>query len=126
MRPRVAAVLFAALVTSACAPGGVLAPRFVECNSTETCRAQAAERDRAFAKAIAEEPPAKRIDVESVSDRVLVDRSRKLVYALERDLVALDLATGAERWRVPIGNPPGGAASLTRAGTFLVVASDPT
>lgn len=125
MRTRVAVVLVAATVLGACGAGGLLGPRFVECNSTETCRAQAAERDRKFAAAVAAEPPAKRIDVEAVSERVLVDRSRKLVYALDRDLVALDLATGAERWRVAIGIRPGAAVTLTRAGAFLVVASDP-
>jgi hypothetical protein len=111
--------------TSACAAIGIGERPFVECNSTDTCRAQAAERDRAFAKAVAKEPPATRIDVELVSPRALVDRSRKLVYAIDRDLVALDLASGAQRWQVPLGLAPGAEAALTRAGRLLVVAGDP-
>lgn len=125
MRLRAGAVLTAAMAV-ACGPGGVLGPRFVECNSTETCRAQSAERDRELARAVAKEPPARRVAVEAASERVLVDRARELVYAVDRDLVALDLATGAERWRVAIGAPPGAEVSLGRAGAFLVVAREPS
>jgi hypothetical protein len=94
--------------------------RFVECNDTDTCRAQIAERDRQFAQRVAEEPAAVRLDVEPVSSLALADRSRQLVYAVDPGLVALELKTGAERWRVP--GVTGGA--LWRVGRFLVVSPE--
>lgn len=93
------------------------AHRFVECNDTLTCRAQMAERERQFALEIAEEPPADRLDVEPISRLVLVDRHKQLVYALTPELVALELRTGTERWRVPAAS----GDSLWRAGQLLVV-----
>lgn len=109
--------IVAALVAGGCAhlPGG-----FVECNDTETCRAQARARDHAFAQAVAEEPLAKRLEVEPVTSLVLVDRNRQLVYALDPELVALELQTGRERWRVK------GARGdrLWRVGEWLVVGAE--
>lgn len=93
------------------------AHHFVECNGTLTCRAQLAERERQFALELAEEPPADRLDVEPISRLVLLDRQRQLVYALTPALVALELRTGNERWRVPAAS----GDSLWRAGHLLVV-----
>ena len=90
--------------------------RFVECNDTDTCRAQIAARDRAFARAVADEPQANRVAVEAVSSLALVDRQRQVVYALDPGLVALELGNGRERWRAPAVTGDG----LWRAGGFLV------
>lgn len=93
---------------------------FVECNSTDTCRAQQAERDHAFAKAVANEPSARRVDVEVVTRIVMVDVQRQVVYALDPKFVALDLQTGKERWHAEgmTGD------SLSRAGMWLVAHQD--
>lgn len=74
------------------------------------------ERTR-FARAVVSEPHAGRLEVEAASPSVLVDRRRGLVYALGPHLVAIDLHTGAVRWKLEtaLGD------SLTRVGPRLVV-----
>lgn len=106
--------LLVALAASGCAH---VAPGFTECRDTATCQAQARARDQAFARAVADEPPAKRLEVEAVARHVLLDRARQLVYALDPELVALELRTGKERWRAKgvTGD------SLWRVGAWLAV-----
>ena len=96
------------------------AHRFVPCNDTITCRDQQLQRDAAFAREVAKEPPVMRLDVEPVSKLVFVDRQRQLVYALDASLVALDLRDGSERWRAPGVS----GDSLWRVGKLLAVSSD--
>jgi hypothetical protein len=57
------------------------------------------------------------LDLEPVTSQVFVDRRRRLVYALEPGLVALDLERGAVRWRV--ASAPGGR--MFSVGALLAV-----
>jgi len=77
-------------------------------------------REHAFAKAVADEPPAMRLPVEVVTRVVLADRQKQVVYALDPGFVALDLRTGQKRWSAEgiAGN------SLSRVGMWLVVHQD--
>ncbi len=86
------------------------------CNSTETCREQQAKRNALFARAVAAEPPAQRAAVERVAEHVLVDRAGGVVWALDPELVVLDLRTGGERWR----NKAIRGDALWRAGRWLI------
>lgn len=99
-----------------CSGKPLLPKSFDECNSTETCQAQIREREYAFAKAVADEPIAKRIDVETVTRVVMVDVQRQRVYALDPHFVTLDLATGKELRRIE----KAAGDSLWRAGSWLV------
>lgn len=95
--------------------------RYVPCNDTISCREQQLQRDAAFAREVAKEPPVMRLDVEPVSRLVFVDRQHQLVYALDAGgLVALDLLGGSERWRAAgvIGD------SLWRVGKQLAVSTE--
>lgn len=58
-----------------------------------------------------------RLEVEAVAPEVLADRRRGVAYVLRPMLVAVDLETGAERWRLPEVT----GTALYRAGTSLVV-----
>lgn len=89
-------------------------------NSVEL-QAEARNEEARFAHAVADEASkaTRRLDVEAVTPAVAVDRRRGLVYSLQPQLVALDIATGTERWRLR-GDAVLGA-SLSRAGSMLVV-----
>lgn len=95
---------------------GCAAKHFGPCNDTITCQAQQRERDREFARLVAEEPLAERLDVEEVSG-VLHDRRRHVLYVTGPELLALELRTGRELWR---NEHVKGA--LSRAGTWLAAA----
>lgn len=116
MRPAQTLLLGLTLATAGCAH------RFVECGDTLTCRAMAAERDRQFALAVANEPTVVRLEVEPISRLALLDRQRQLVYLLDPGLVAVELRTGKQRWRAP------GVAgdSLWRVGRLLAVSTQVT
>ena len=86
------------------------------CNSTVTCREQQAKRAVQFGRAVAAEPPAQRAAVERVAMQVMVDRPAGVVWALDPELVALDLRTGGERWR----NKDVRGDSLWRVGRWLI------
>jgi hypothetical protein len=62
-------------------------------------------------------PSGATLDLEPVTSQVFVDRRRGLVYALEPGLVALDLESGAVRWRV--AGAPGG--QLFSVGALLAM-----
>lgn len=113
-------ITIGALVGTGCSGRPLLRKSFVECNSTDTCQAQIRERDHAFAKAVADEPIAKRFNVETVTRVVMVDMQRRRVYALDPHFVTLDLATGQELRRIE----KAGGDSLWRAGSWLVTAKD--
>jgi hypothetical protein len=95
---------------------------FVQCNSTDTCQAQKRARDYAFAKAVADEPPAIRLDVEVVTGVVLLDIQKQTVYALDPTFTALELQTGRKKQRIE------GLSGdrLWRVGTWLVVSNEAT
>jgi hypothetical protein len=90
------------------------------CHSTETCRAQEARRQRAFAAEVAREPASARLPLERVDPAVLADRTAGVAYVLDGSLVALDLTTGAERWRAPDVR----GEALWRAGPGLAVTAE--
>jgi hypothetical protein len=108
------------LLSAGCGKAPLLRKSFVECNSTDTCQAQIRERDHAYAKAIANEPISKRIDVATVTRVAVVDRQRQRVHVLDPHFVTLDLATGKEIQR--FDNVSGD--NLWRAGMLLVTAMD--
>ncbi len=85
-------------------------------NSIEL-QALARSEEARFARAVAEEAKTPRVEVEAVSSGILIDRARGLVYLVAPGLVALELSTGAERWR----RPEVRGTSFARAGTSLVV-----
>ncbi|MDP2271194.1 MAG: hypothetical protein Q8N23_34345 [Archangium sp.] len=89
------------------------------CNDTTTCRDRMLEREQAFAHAVANEPRYFRLQVEPVSENVVVERARQIIYVLDPVLVALDLQTGKERWRAK--DVSGDA--IWRAGRFLAITS---
>jgi hypothetical protein len=71
-----------------------------------------------FAHAVeVEQASTRRAPFEAVSETVVVDRSRGLVYVLGPELTALDLSTGAVRW----SKPEAEGTSLHRVGEALVV-----
>ncbi len=108
------------LESSGCATSSSQRPSrrpFVECNSTDTCRAQIQARDSAFAKVVADEPPATRIDVEVVTRIVFLDLQKQTVYTLDPVFTALELQTGREKQRIDGVS----GDSLWRVGTWLVV-----
>ncbi len=107
--------LLALLLLSACAH-----PQRGECHDTVTCRQMAAERERNFARVVADEPPVVRLMVDPVSQEVLIDRERGVVYVLDPVLVVLDLQTGKERWREASVS----GDTLWRVGRFLAVTSE--
>jgi hypothetical protein len=79
-------------------------------------RASPEHADVSFADAVRAEPPAPRVDVERVEPAVLYAPRDQMVLVLESaELIALDDASGTERWRVPA---PG--VQLDRAGLFVV------
>jgi hypothetical protein len=90
------------------------------CNDTSSCQQLAAERELQFSRAVAAEPPSARLGVEFVTTTVFVDRSLRVVYALGPNLVALDLATGALRWKVPSAS----GDKLWRVGRFLAAGAE--
>lgn len=92
---------------------------FVQCNSTDTCRAQTQARDAAFAKVVADEPPATRIDVEVVTRIALLDVQKQTVYTLDPIFTALELQTGRQKRRIEDVS----GDSLWRVGTWLVVSN---
>lgn len=77
--------------------------RYTPCPDTLTCREQAARRDAAFAAAVAREPSPATV-LEWPAPEVLVDRKARVAYVVTPTLVALDLESGAERWRAPSVN----------------------
>ncbi|MCB9739853.1 MAG: hypothetical protein H6747_11335 [Deltaproteobacteria bacterium] len=93
------------------------------CNSTQTCRERAAARVKAFAEVIAAEPPSPRLPLERTDWTVLTDRGAGVVYALDDALVALDLASGAERWR--LADVRGGMLWRVGAGLAVTAAATP-
>ncbi len=70
-----------------------------------------------FARAVAAEPNAARLEVEAAAPSVLVDWRRGVVYASKPHLVAIDLHTGAMRWQLEAAS----GDSLSRVGQSLVV-----
>lgn len=96
---RRAAVLAGSAWWRALAAAGCSA-RYTPCPDTLTCREQAARRDAAFAAAVAREPPPPPMP-EWPAPEVLVDRKARVAYVVTPTLVALDLDSGAERWRAP-------------------------
>ena len=103
------------LLLAACAH----APPREPCNDTATCRDRMLEREQAFAHAVANEPRYFRMQVEPVSENVVVERARQIVYVLDPVLVALDLQTGKERWRAKDVS----GDTIWRAGRFLAITS---
>ncbi len=92
--PPITGALLVAVVAAGCSA------RYTPCPDTLTCREQAARRDAAFAAAVAREPPPTTV-LEWVAPEVLVDRKARVAYVVTPTLVALDLDSGAERWRAP-------------------------
>lgn len=100
----------------ATAPGGDPDTGSRPMNSQELQARAQAESER-FDRAVKEEADPRRLPVEAVAYEVLVDRDHNLVYLLTPDLLAVDLSTGAERWRA--ANTKG--VMLGRLGKSLVV-----
>lgn len=89
--------------------------RWARANSEER---QAHLRNEAgrFARAVASEPPSARLPLTAVAEGVLVDEARGLVdVSGPEEVVALEVATGAVRWRLK------GGGVVTRAGRWLLV-----
>jgi len=83
---------------------------------------QAAARSEAarFEAAVSTERKTPRLEVEAISSDIVVDRARSLVYLAGSELVALDLATGAIRWKRPDVH----ATSFARVGLSLVAVGE--
>ncbi len=81
-----------------------------------TLQARAAREKARFERGVAAEATPSRLAVHSVATNVLVDRARGVVYVLDPTLLALDLGTGAVRWK----RDDVRGTSLARAGGWLV------
>lgn len=81
-------------------PPTTTAPRARRPTDSAGLQALARAEEQRFARAVAAEPRVDRPRVEAVSPEVFVDLGRGVVYVLGPRLVALDLASGAERWRL--------------------------
>lgn len=85
-------------------------------NSVEL-QALAKREEARFAAAVTEEAKTPRLALEALSGGIVVDRARGLVYLSWPELTALDLATGATRWKLPEVQ----GAAFARSGRSLVV-----
>lgn len=108
-----AAVLAACQTTASAtlAPAPVAPPR----NSLEL-QARARSEAARFEAAVSIERQTPRLEVEAVSSDIVVDRARGLVYLAGPELEALDLETGATRWKRADVH----ATHFARAGVALV------